>query len=57
MEELRELLIKNNYPQQIIQKEFDKFEKYKMLNVDKIQTQMKKQNTFQFHSLTTNQKL
>jgi hypothetical protein len=37
MEELRDLLIKNNYPQQIIQKEFDKFEKYKMLNVDKIQ--------------------
>ena len=36
MEELRELLIKNNYPQQVIDKEFDKFEKYKMLNVDKI---------------------
>jgi hypothetical protein len=36
MEELRELLIKNNYPQQVIDKEFEKFEKYKMLNVDKI---------------------
>jgi hypothetical protein len=36
MEELRELLIKNNYPQQVIEKEFEKFEKYKMLNVDKI---------------------
>jgi hypothetical protein len=36
MEELRELLIKNNYPQQVIEKEFEKFEKYKMLDVDKI---------------------
>jgi len=36
MEELRELLIKNNYPQQVIEKVFEKFEKYKMLNVDKI---------------------
>jgi hypothetical protein len=37
MEELRDLLLKNNYPQQIIQNEFDKFEKYKMINVDKVQ--------------------
>jgi hypothetical protein len=36
MQELRELLIKNNYPQQVNEKEFEKFEKYKMLNVDKI---------------------
>jgi hypothetical protein len=36
MEELCELLIKNNYSQQVIEKEFEKFEKYKMLNVEKI---------------------
>jgi hypothetical protein len=33
MEELRELLIANNYPPQIIHKEFEKFER---LNVEKI---------------------
>ena len=36
MEEIRNLLAKNNFPAHIIQKEFDKFEKYKQLNVDKI---------------------
>jgi hypothetical protein len=35
MEELGDLLTKNYYPQQIIQKEIEKFEKYKMLNVEK----------------------
>ena len=42
MEELRDLLLKNNYPQQIIQNEFDKFEKYKMINVDKVQNPKEK---------------
>ena len=34
MEELRNLLIKNNYPSYIIDKQFEKFEKYKQLNVE-----------------------
>jgi hypothetical protein len=42
MEELRDLLLKNHYPQQIIQNEFDKFEKYKMINVDKVQNPKEK---------------
>jgi hypothetical protein len=32
MEQLRELLIRNNYPNQIIEKEFDRFLKFKSLN-------------------------
>jgi hypothetical protein len=35
MEQLRDLLIKNNYPSQIIEKEFEKFRKFKTLNVEK----------------------
>jgi hypothetical protein len=35
MEELRNLLINNNYPPQIIDNEFKKYEKYKQLNVEK----------------------
>jgi hypothetical protein len=49
MEELGDLLTKNYYPQQIIQKEFEKFEKYKMLNVEKTQNlipKRKKKNLF-----------
>ena len=34
MEVLRELLIKNNYPPQVIQKEFEKFEKQKMSHLN-----------------------
>ena len=35
-EELKNILIKNNYPPYIIEKEFEKYEKYIQLNVDKI---------------------
>jgi len=35
MEDLRTLLINNNYPPQIIDNEFNKYEKYKQLNVEK----------------------
>ena len=35
MEQLRDLLIKNNFPSQIIEKEFEKFRKSKTLNVEK----------------------
>ena len=51
MEELRELLIKNNYPQPIFQKEFENFEKYKMFNVDRVPNpKEKKENISQLHS-------
>ncbi len=36
MEDLRNILLANNYPPIIIDKQFEKFEKYKQLNVDKI---------------------
>ena len=36
IEEMRNMLIKNNYPTQVIDKEVEKFEKYKQLNVDRI---------------------
>ena len=36
MEEIRNILLKNNYPSHIINKEYEKYEKYKQLNVDKI---------------------
>ena len=36
MEMLRSLLISNNFPPQIIENEFKRFEKYKQLNVDKV---------------------
>ena len=35
MEQLRSILIKNNYPPQIIEIEFERFRKFKQLNVDK----------------------
>ena len=35
MEDLRNLLINNNYPPHIIENEFKRFEKYKQLNVEK----------------------
>ena len=35
MEEIKSLLINNNFPPQIIDKEFERFEKYKQLNVNK----------------------
>jgi hypothetical protein len=34
-EELRNLLLNNNYPSHIIENEFKRYEKYKLLNVDK----------------------
>jgi hypothetical protein len=42
MEKSSDYLIKNNYPQQIIQKEFENFEKYKMINVEKVQNPKEK---------------
>ena len=36
MEDLRNILLANIYPPLIIEKQFEKFEKYKQLNVDKI---------------------
>ena len=36
MEEIKSLLINNNFPPQIIDKEFERFEKYKQLNVNKV---------------------
>ncbi len=36
MEDLRNILLANNYPPLVIDKQFEKFEKYKQLNVDKI---------------------
>jgi len=36
MEDLRNILLANNYPSLVIDKQFEKFEKYKQLNVDKI---------------------
>ncbi len=36
MEDLRTLLINNNYTPQIIDNEFNKYEKYKQLNVEKV---------------------
>ena len=36
MEEIRNILLKNKYPPHVIEKEFEKYEKYKKLNVDKI---------------------
>ena len=35
-EELKNILIKNNYPPYIIEKEFEKYEKYIQLSIDKI---------------------
>ncbi len=34
--DIRNLLINNNYPPQIIDNEFKKYEKYKQLNVEKV---------------------
>jgi hypothetical protein len=42
MEELRNLLININYPPQIIDNEFKKYEKYKQLNVEKAVNQDEK---------------
>ena len=36
MQQLRDLLLKTNYPNKIIEKEFEKFIKYKGLNVENI---------------------
>jgi hypothetical protein len=35
MEDLKNLLIENNYPPHIVNNEFNRFEKYKQLNVEK----------------------
>jgi hypothetical protein len=42
MEDLRNLLIDNNYPPHIIENEFKRFEKYKQLNVEKTPNQDEK---------------
>jgi len=42
MEDLRNLLIDNNYPPHIIENEFKRFEKYKQLNVEKSSNQDEK---------------
>ena len=36
IEEIRNILINNNYPSQVIDKEVEKYEKYKKLNIDRI---------------------
>ena len=42
IEDLRNLLIDNNYPPHIIENEFKRFEKYKQLNVEKTPNQDEK---------------
>ncbi len=56
MEDLRNILLANNYPPLVIDKQFEKFEKYKQLNVDKIKNPDEKINSFRSRSLTTNPK-
>ena len=52
-EEIRNILI-DNYPPHIIDKEFEKYIKYKLLNVDKINNPSER--TFRYHTLMITRK-